>query len=415
MIAPDATSTAFVDPRGPCPGETKDDLVRRGILAEDRAFTGPYGIQLGIEGTCNYACVFCGEFSSLNPGTRQTPPHDGHMPEAVFHRLVESAARLNVEQVSIAGMGEPLLHPHALDFFARVKAAGIRLMVTTNGSALTERHADRLIGVGIDILNVSFSAGSEDTYGAVHGARHSRQFGIVLERLRHIAAEKRRCGSSFPRLVMRCTVIKDNIAEIGDWVDLAIECGANELVLQNFVPPAFGRHLVPSPDEKAAAAERLRSCAARMHAAGVASNCEHMISLFEGAGSQPPTFEGYPLGTEFYHDHPCLVGWTYAVILESGYVMPCCYCNTPMGNIYEQSLEEIWHGEMYSAFRRRMRFLPDHRHEEPSCVCLSGCGSVKDNIRTIKRLRLEPDLGGDDLKCGRKTDWTLMNTGTRRG
>jgi MoaA/NifB/PqqE/SkfB family radical SAM enzyme len=367
-------------------------MVRRGILAGDRAFTGPYGLQLGIEAACNYSCVFCGEFSPLRPWERRTPPHGGHMPDAVFYRLVESAARLDVEQISIVGAGEPFLHPNALDFFARVKAAGIRLMVTTNGSALTEGRADRLLATGLDILNVSFSAGTRETYGVVHGERHARQFEIVLERLRHVAAAKRLRDSSSPRLVIRCTVIKDNIAELADWVDVAIECGADELVLQSFVPPGFGQHLVPSPEEKAAAARRLRSCIARMDAAGVVSNFSYMMPLFEGAGDQPSSFDGYPVGSDFYRLHPCLVGWTYAVIFEWGSVMPCCYCGTPIGNIYDQPLEEIWNGEAYNAFRRRTRSLADHGQEEPGCPCFHGCGSVKDNIRTIKRLGLEREL-----------------------
>jgi radical SAM protein with 4Fe4S-binding SPASM domain len=311
------------------------------------------------------------------------------MPEAVFARLVDSAARLNVEQISIVGMGEPLLHPRALDFFERVKAAGIRLMVTTNGSAICKDRADRLLAAGIDILNVSFSAGTASTYGAVHGSRHARQFETILGHMRYLSAAKRAHGSVTPRLVVRYTVVKNNIGELGDWVDLALECGADELVIQDLQPFEFGRHLVPSPEDKAAAAKELRACLARLDAAGVTSNLGYMIPLFEGASGQPATFGGYPVGSEFYRHHPCLVGWTYAVILESGAVMPCCYCGTPMGNIYDQSFEEIWHGTAYNAFRQRMHALAHHQREEPNCVCFTACGSVRDNIRTIVRLGLE--------------------------
>ena len=391
MLPIDSKSAAPREESGATPA-SKNALVRSGILAGNRAFTGPYGIQLGIEGACNYSCLFCAEFSPLRPSPRVPLPHGGHMPERVFNAIVDSAARIGVEQISVVGIGEPFLHPHVAACFARVKEAGIRLMVTTNGSALTDDHAWRLLDCGLDILNVSFSAGTERTYGAVHGSRHVRQFATVLERLRRIAAEKRRRRSATPKLVLRFTVIRDNVAELGEWVELAIESGADELIIQNFVPPGFGHDLAPSAEEKAAAARVLRSYQARLAGEGVASNFAYIIPLFEGTGGHSGTFEGFPCGDDFYRQYPCLVGWTYAMIVESGDVMPCCYCGTPMGNVYEQSLEDIWYGETYNAFRGRTRSLPEHGVEEPGCLCFRGCGTVKDNIRNLQRLGLEETI-----------------------
>ena len=371
-------------PSGPT---TKNDLVRQGVLAGDRAFTGPYGLQIGIDGTCNYSCVFCAEFSSLRPDSPGGTTHGGHMPEPVFSRLVESAARLDVEQISIVGMGEPLLHPQAFDCFARVKAAGIRLMVTTNGSALSHARVDRLLDAGLDILNVSFSAGTRETYAAVHGQRHERHFDAIQQHLQYLSAEKRSRTASVPRLVMRCTVLKDNIDELEAWVDLAIACGADELVLQNLVAPVFGQHLRPSDDDRLRAAGRMRGCLARLADAGIDSNFTYFMSLYDNSSITPSTYQGYPVGSAFYAQHPCLVGWTYAAVVEWGAVMPCCYCSGAMGNVYEQSFEDIWYGDAYNAFRLRTRHLSTGQAPD-GCMCFNGCGSVKDNIRTLLRLDL---------------------------
>lgn len=367
----------------------KETLVREGILTRELAFTGPFGMQLGIEGRCNYSCVFCPGYSPNRPEERRARAFDGHMPEAVFDRLVDSAARLGVEQISLVGMGEPLLHPGAPQFLTRIKAAGIRLMVTTNGSALTPAWCERFLGDGLDILNVSFSAGTQETYAAIHGRRHAARFDAIPETLRWLTTERRRTGRTAPRLVMRCTVIRDNIAEVADWVARAVDCGADELVLQTFVSTGFGPDLRPTPEQQAAGAALLRPCLARLERAGIASNLPFMISLWEGAVGQPTDFLGYPLGADFYHRYPCLAGWTYIVISEAGQVFPCCYCSHPLGNIFEQSLEEIWHGPAYRAFRRRLCTLPA---SAPGCRCLDGCGSVRENIRTIERLALRSAL-----------------------
>lgn len=54
--------------------------------------------------------------------------------------------------------------------------------------------------------------------------------------------------------------------------------------------------------------------------------------------------------------HFCSMATSYVKIEPSGAVFPCCRGprELEMGNVHEQSLAEIWNGEKYRAFRRRM-------------------------------------------------------------
>src|SRR5256885_262161 len=56
----------------------------------------------------------------------------------------------------------------------------------------------------------------------------------------------------------------------------------------------------------------------------------------------------------------CHVPWQQMVIDSTGTVAPCCYwgaygnANPPVGNINENTLEEIWNGEGYQRLRKNM-------------------------------------------------------------
>jgi len=71
----------------------------------------------------------------------------------------------------------------------------------------------------------------------------------------------------------------------------------------------------------------------------------------------------------------CRRPWTLAYVTVSGNVLPCCiapwitghYDGIILGNLYRESLEEVWWGKRYADFRR------DLQSAEPPEPC-RGCG-----------------------------------------
>ena len=48
----------------------------------------------------------------------------------------------------------------------------------------------------------------------------------------------------------------------------------------------------------------------------------------------------------------CLIGWHSMLVRSTGMVAPCCLLQgTELGNVYRQSVREVWHGEAYDRFR----------------------------------------------------------------
>jgi radical SAM protein with 4Fe4S-binding SPASM domain len=66
--------------------------------------------------------------------------------------------------------------------------------------------------------------------------------------------------------------------------------------------------------------------------------------------------------------HFCAMSSHYVKIEPSGAVFPCCRGprELEMGNVNEQSIEAIWNGPKYRAFRRRMH---QRDYPEPCRTC----------------------------------------------
>jgi MoaA/NifB/PqqE/SkfB family radical SAM enzyme len=65
----------------------------------------------------------------------------------------------------------------------------------------------------------------------------------------------------------------------------------------------------------------------------------------------------------------CLIGWHSLLIRTTGAVAPCCILQgKELGNVYRQSLRDVWHGEAYGRFRaelsRIMREKADWKADE---------------------------------------------------
>ncbi|MBF0171548.1 MAG: radical SAM protein, partial [Nitrospinae bacterium] len=340
----------------------KEKLVRLGVKSGVAPFTGPFGLQVGVTDFCNFSCEFCATFSHRRPES-DTPAPKNQLDPAVFHRLVADAKAMEVEQISLVGVGEPLLHKEIVPFVAAVTGAGIRCMLTTNGLALTDEKLDGLIGAGLDILNISVNAATAETYALVNGPAKEGFFPTLVERLTKLGRRAER-----PRLSLRMVVNARTAAEIGLFARLVMAVGAEEGVFQNYATHRWAKEVTLDPATKAALAPALEQAGRELEAAGIDTNARFLAGLWRGDNDEADP--------DYYRRHPCLVGWTYALIMEDGSVRPCCYCGASLGNINDRSFREIWEGEEYAAFRKLSFNLPTAGKAPERCVCFTLCGSI---------------------------------------
>ena len=126
-----------------------------------------YTIDIEPTNRCNASCHFC---------PRDMTPHEGLMSEEVFDqalsRAIEYREVVNTVlegdvQISLCGLGEPLINPRLPSFVAKVREAGFHCSISSNAAILDERRAAALLDAGVQavFLNVGEIG---DEYEAVY-------------------------------------------------------------------------------------------------------------------------------------------------------------------------------------------------------------------------------------------------------
>jgi radical SAM protein with 4Fe4S-binding SPASM domain len=230
-----------------------------------------------------------------------------------------------------------------LDF---VIGLNIPFQVDTNGTHLTRDAAERLCRSRVTHVGISLDAARAETYRRIRiGAP---PLDTVLDNVRELLRVRASLGGVF-RVNLGITLMASNIQEWIDFVRMAAEIGVDGINaghLHAYTPDMEPESLWHMPETY----NRIRA---------EASALAESLGLAMGA---PPPFPGVE---EEGHRH-CPAPWESAVILGNGDVAACCVPGTVMGNLNEQSMEEIWSGPRYREFRVRINSPSPPR---PCSIC----------------------------------------------
>jgi hypothetical protein len=122
----------------------------------------PWAVEIELELTnvCNASCVACprGDMPAHGRMTRATVDRilDRYDVVRARHPLNLRRGGLDYPYVTLAGGGEPLIHPQATGFIRHIVERGYRVHLISNCSALTERRLDELIDSGVSSVACSF-------------------------------------------------------------------------------------------------------------------------------------------------------------------------------------------------------------------------------------------------------------------
>ncbi|MCG8054873.1 MAG: radical SAM protein [Candidatus Thiodiazotropha taylori] len=132
--------------------DTRSDLVAAGVIvpAENIVLDLP-AIELEITASCNADCIMCPRNELFS--------HRGiaHMSDDVFDSVLRNLSGRGVPAYYLCGLGEPLLHPHWLEFAQRLRAADpdSHIICSTNGFSINSKVIGCLIDSPIDTLELS--------------------------------------------------------------------------------------------------------------------------------------------------------------------------------------------------------------------------------------------------------------------
>lgn len=359
---------------------TPDDkaAILRGI-EDGVAYGGPYHVEFHPADRCNIDCFFCST-ASLR-GTDEIP-----MPR--FEELLGELREAGTRAIRLSGGGEPLFHRSIKPFLQAIGTSGIPIEnLTTNAVLLRPENVELLLPV-CDQVTVSLNTGDEETYGSMMKT-NPRNFQRVVDNVKHLVAEKRRRRQKTPLVNLQFLVWKENYKSIPGMYRLAREIGVDTILFNglSFLTPE--QQMTPAETEEMMGlyeeivlvdGYRKISCINSFEQ-DLSKHLEAMhkrVGARYGGMSLPRRAarlllrDDFTLAEKVDHikrrlerrkmgraneglDSYCLIGWHSMLVRTTGMVAPCCILQgKELGNVYKQSVRDVWHGEAFQQFRREL-------------------------------------------------------------
>jgi MoaA/NifB/PqqE/SkfB family radical SAM enzyme len=320
----------------------------------------PRSIYIEPTSRCNELCQQC-------PRTLLSREDDRDLSFEQFRSIVDQFPVL--ERVVLHGLGEPLLNKELPLMIRYLKERGTYVLFNSNGILLNAKRGQALIDAGLDEYRLSMDGSTRETYAHVRGVD---AFDKIWRNIGAFITMQKEQDARRPLVSLWFTAMRENLYELPGLIDLASQHGVREMYMQRLV--YFEEGLAASrqslfrrstPEELALIHRcelTCKECGIRFKAAGATTPLE---SIARTVGERP--WSG------------CQRPYTLTYITSSGNVLSCCFApfghksaqeyreERVLGNIFEEPLERIWHGERYEAFRRA--FESDH----PAKHC-SHCG-----------------------------------------
>jgi len=253
----------------------------------------PIFVTISPTSRCNLKCPMCpraiSEFS------------DTDIDSTLFQKIVEEGAPY-FQFVYLMGGGEPLLNNHLFEMVRECKAKDFRTGFSTNATLLRHGRIDDVFESGLDYIILAFDGATPEVYEKY---RPGARFDTVRNNILRFLKRKRERHSRI-WVTIQMVRLPANESQIPDFKKLWNVKGVNDIRIKE--------------DE-----------------IGIEGVC-----LDERNIPRP-------------RRNPCHFLWQGPIYIdETGGVYPCCYMwdMDPVGNVQEQTLQEIWSNDAMQALRK---------------------------------------------------------------
>ena len=277
----------------------------------------------------------------------------------VFEKIREYAL-----VVSMYNHGEPLLNPDLFSIVEHTHRNGVGTNISSNFNWPQPVDINDFIRSGLDYVTVSLDGVTQETYQQY---RVRGDVSEVFENLRRLLSAKKALRSKTPFVEWQFIVFKHNQSEMAQARKIASEIGVD---LLRFVSPGM------QPEDM------------------------HRLDLQEKWMPDNPLYwERNPRLVEdrgYIFDRTCFYLYRAMFIYPGGGVTPCCFAHDDaqdFGNIYKNSVPEIWNNKTYRSSRMLFAKSPpaEHRVETicDKCTVFRQDGASLCGVRPARDVFLE--------------------------
>jgi len=273
--------------------------------------------EITTAAACNHRCTFCSVDAIGYPPDL--------LEQGNLIARMQEAATLGIKSVMFAGTGEPLVHKQISAITLGAIEAGLDVAFTTNGVLLDKLEPlDKCTWV-----KISMNAGRRDTYAKVHRTKE-QDWDKVWSAIKNAVPRKADCT-----LGIQCVVLPENVYEMRELAAMSKDAGVDYLVLKPYTQATFMlSHHYENVDysamrEELASVKEFESKTFKVihRATAIAEEIDkkHRYNICRAT----PNFWVYAMGNG-------------DIFTCSAHLMDKRF---RIGNINEQSFQEIWEGE----------------------------------------------------------------------
>lgn len=247
-----------------------------------------HNVTIELLNYCNSACIHCYLESPL--------PHENKLEHVM--RVIDQAIEAGAMQITLTG-GEPLLHPNIVEIIKYIKSKGVAVNLLTS---LNIKMGKWLECVSLcDKVGVSLYGSSKDVHDQI--TRINGSFKNMQDNLRYLIDKK-------VFITLNITVMNENIEDLANMVDFANE--------------TTGRYRVNY----------------FLHGA---SSERHQIG-YEYMGLLKKVLISNDNMSNLSEHFKCAAGSDSLWVDTDLNVFPCVFFRKQLGNLFDQTLSDIWNG-----------------------------------------------------------------------
>ena len=335
----------------------------------------PLPVHVNVETSllCNLSCVMCAPH--LTGSTRKRDTVSDALLERIEAQVLPGAAF-----VALTVAGEPFADKGWPRYLALAERTGTRLVVHCNGTLVPDNDQLERILRHTQVLEFSLDAVDPATFAAIRGQDALPR---ILDNIRRVVAVRDRLPRRHqPRLGVTMVLMRQNIDQLPDMVDLAADLGLDSVGAVHLT--VFADHLdaeslrhCPARADRAFDRARRRAAAHPVHLnlppdmdGTIHRKPQWQAHLEHGLGMVGKLSRGWAdRAWRVLKNRAAVVRWERAAggrvgcnylmhrayVSVGGDVTPCCMPGRPVaGNLLEQDFDDIWNGPVYTAMRRGM-------------------------------------------------------------
>jgi radical SAM protein with 4Fe4S-binding SPASM domain len=242
----------------------------------------------------------------------------GNMSMDVIKKLCRDAYKKPLQKINLFGFGESLLHPHLIDIIKYVKKSlpDVELNLSTNGQLLDDELSSELLVSGIDKINIDIDGVTKETYESV---RKQLKFEKVSSNIGHLIDKRNKLHA---HVEVSVTIIEMDLTKAEIEPFQRLWTGIADIVYVNHYNTWTG--ILPDRNTP-------------------------KVDMNKFA-------------------FPCKNPWREMIVNYNGNIAFCCMdfnSTIVLGNIMEQTIEEIWRSEKMEKLRQL--HLQGRYNEIPIC------------------------------------------------